>query len=93
MFASLRAMGASGLQLISMLLAQSMSLFLLCFCVGTLGAVLFGIAVKPGGLPPFLLTREIVAGVLIAQGIVGVLGPAFSVIKLHRIQPEEAFRN
>ena len=61
--------------------------------VVTLGAVLFGVAVKPGGLPPFLLTWEIVTGVLIAQAIEGVVGPAFSMMKLHRLLPEEAFRN
>lgn len=85
-------MGASGWQLITMLLAQSLSMCLLCFCVGTLGAVLFGVAVKSGGLPPFLLTWEIVGGVLAAQVFVGMVGPAMSVVRLHRIQPEEAFR-
>jgi putative ABC transport system permease protein len=92
-YASMRAMGASGWQLIKMLLAQSLSMCLLCFCVGTLGAILFGIAVKSGGLPPFLLTSEIIFGVFLAQIIVGLLGPAMSVLKLHRIQPEAAFRN
>lgn len=86
-------MGASGWQLITMLLAQSLSMCLLCFCVGTAGAVLFGVAVKPGGLPPFLLTWEIVVGVLAAQVIVGVAGPLMSVLRLQRLQPEEAFRN
>lgn len=47
-------------------LSNCLSMCLLCFCVGTAGAVLFGVAVKPGGLPPFLLTWEIVAGVLAA---------------------------
>jgi putative ABC transport system permease protein len=92
-FASLRAMGATGWQLIRMLLAQSLSLCLLCFCMGTLGAVLFGMAVKPAGLPPFLLTWEIVGGVLVAQVMVGFVGPVMSLLKLHRLQPEEAFRN
>ena len=92
-FAALRAMGASGWQLIAMLLAQSLSMGLLCFCVGTLGAVLFGMAVKSKGLPPFLLTWEIVGGVLVAQVIVGMVGPAMSVVRLQRLQPEEAFRN
>jgi ABC-type antimicrobial peptide transport system permease subunit len=92
-FAALRAMGASGWQLITMLLAQSLSMCLLCFCVGTMGAVLFGVDVKSGGLPPFLLTWEIIGGVLVAQVIAGLLGPAMSVLKLHRLQPEEAFRN
>lgn len=93
LFAALRAMGASGWQLITMLLAQSLSMCLLCFCVGTLGAVLFGMAVKSKGLPPFLLTWEIVVGVLAAQVVVGMVGPAMSVMKLQRLQPEEAFRN
>jgi hypothetical protein len=93
LFAALRAMGASGWQLIRMLLAQSLSMCLLCFCVGTLGAVLFGMAVKSRGLPPFLLTWEIILGVLVGQVIVGMVGPAMSVMKLHRLQPEEAFRN
>ena len=75
-----------------MLLAQSPSMFRLCFCVGTIGAALFGRVVKSGGLPPFLLTWEIVGGVLAAQVVVGMVGPAMSVVRLHRIQPEEAFR-
>jgi hypothetical protein len=66
---------------------------LLCFCVGTLGAVLFGMAVKSKGLPPFLLTWEIIVGVLVAPVIVGMVGPAMSALKQHRLQPQEAFRN
>jgi hypothetical protein len=69
------------------------SICLLCFCVGTAGAVWFGVAVKPGGLPPFLLTWEIVGGVLAAQVFVGVAGPLLSVVRLRRLLPEEAFRN
>ena len=76
-----------------MLLAQSLSMCLLCFGVGTMGAVLFGMVVRSGGLPPFLLAWEIIGGVLAAQEIVGMVGPAMSVVRLHCIQPEEADRN
>lgn len=55
-------------------------------------SLLFGMAVRLGGLPPFLLTWEIVVGVLTAQVIVGMAGPAMSVVRLQRLQPEEAFR-
>lgn len=60
---------------------------LLGSCVGTIGAVLFGMAVKTGGLPPLLLRWEIVVGVLIAQVIVGLAGRIVSAIKLYRLEP------
>lgn len=51
-YAALRALGTSGWQLTKMLLAQSLSKCLPCFCVGMLEAVLFGTAVKSGRLKP-----------------------------------------
>ena len=53
----------------------------------------FGMIVRLVNLPPFLLTWEIVAGVLAAQVVVGMVGPAMPVVRLHRLQPEEAFRS
>ncbi len=41
----------------------------------------------------FLLTWEIVGGVLAAQVVVEMVGPAMSVVELQRLQPEEAYRD
>lgn len=92
-FAALRAMGASAWQLIRMLLVQSLSMCLLSCVIGTVGAVLFGMAVKSRGLPPFVLTWQILGGVLVAQIIVGLIGPIMSARELHRIQPAAVFRS
>ncbi|MBK8095181.1 MAG: hypothetical protein IPK32_25220 [Verrucomicrobiaceae bacterium] len=92
-FASMRAMGASAWQLVRMLLAQSISMCLLSFGVGTVGAVLFGLAVNSRGVPPFVLTWQAVAGVLVTQIVVGIIGPIMSARELHRIQPSSVFRS
>jgi putative ABC transport system permease protein len=92
-YAALRAMGASSRQMMSMLLVQSLSLSLLSFAVGLAGAFAFGASVAERGVPPFLMTWQIISGVFAAQLIVGVVGPLRSCWEMHRIQPAAVFRS
>ncbi|MBK8038511.1 MAG: FtsX-like permease family protein [Verrucomicrobiaceae bacterium] len=92
-YAALRAMGASSGQLMSMLVVQSLSLSLLSFAVGLAGAYAFGASVGKSGVPPFLMTWQIISGVFGAQLLVGLIGPLRCCWEMHRIQPADVFRS
>lgn len=92
-FATMRAMGASSGQILSMLLVKSLGLSLLSSCAGLACALAFGASVAEKGVPPYFLTWQMALGVVAAQILVGLAGPLRSWLDLRRLQPASVFRD
>ena len=91
-FGIMKAMGASNRMLYSMMLVQALTVGLIGYGLGLGFATIFGWAVYVRGTPPFFLTLELMALVLVAILIICAFAVILGVRRISKLEPTEVFR-
>jgi putative ABC transport system permease protein len=91
-FGSLKAMGASNLRIVGMVLMQALMAGLIGYSLGVGGAALFGKVMTASSRLAFLMPWQVLVGTAAAVGVIVVLSSLVSVYKVLVLEPAAVFR-
>jgi putative ABC transport system permease protein len=91
-FGALKAMGASNLRIVGMVLMQALVAGLIGYGLGVGAAALFGKVMTASSRLAFLMPWQVLAGTAAAVGVIVVLSSLVSVYKVLVLEPAAVFR-
>ncbi len=91
-FGSLKAMGASNVRIVGMVLTQGLMVGLIGYGLGVGGAALFGQLMTASSRLAFLMPWQVLAGTAAAVAVIVVLSSLVSVYKVLVLEPAAVFR-
>jgi putative ABC transport system permease protein len=91
-FGSLKAMGASNVRIVGMVLTQGLMAGLIGYGLGVGGAALFGQLMMASSRLAFLMPWQVLAGTAAAVAVIVVLSSLVSVYKVLVLEPAAVFR-